>query len=210
MRHADSRAPEPFQSAAAVAQLFEQLLIACTSAPQRSTDPLKTIRALQSRLAADLKRWLSLSHPLMGTASGLGIDVQHELAPSTEWLQLQGVFAAHWNTIARAAVEKFAQRLGDSPHAAPLADARTLYACWIDCAEEAYAETASSAAFCRALAELIRATAALRAGEKDLDRSSTLSDTEASPHQLKKAKSHGMSVRRKRSATPKRKRKQRS
>jgi hypothetical protein len=63
-----------------------------------------------------------------------------------------------WSDVLRQAATEFAARLQPPPPAAADAEAlRKLYASWIDCAEDAYARTAHSAAFCEAQAELLNA-----------------------------------------------------
>jgi hypothetical protein len=63
-----------------------------------------------------------------------------------------------WSDALRQAAADLAARLQPPPSAAADADAlRKLYDTWIDCAEDAYARTAHSEAFCNAQAELVNA-----------------------------------------------------
>jgi len=68
-----------------------------------------------------------------------------------------------WSDTLREAASAYVSRLG-SPAGAPLTPEATykLYDTWIDCAEEAYARTAHSEAFCDALADYVNAGSRLR------------------------------------------------
>ena len=150
------------------------------------------LQALQQQLVKELESWLSASHPLTGWMSAalrqgapgmniigasplfwpaqaaFGVDrafdagtasPQAQIAP---WIQLQSQLAAHWNTIAQNAGRSFTRRAGAMTSVAHLTDVRKLYGLWIECAEEAYAQTASSDEFSRLLSELINIGMTLR------------------------------------------------
>src|SRR5271166_1398994 len=57
-----------------------------------------------------------------------------------------------WSDTLREAATVFAARLASPPPTASAEELRKLYDAWIDCAEDAYARTAQTEAFCTALA----------------------------------------------------------
>lgn len=150
------------QAFAAAAERFSRLLQATIAAQRGSPDVAQAMRALQASLASDLEAWLRLFHPTAGAASWLGSDLlgSHHLV--AECIRLQGEMAGFWNRIAGSAGEKLAARVAAAAPGAPLSDLHKLYDTWIDCAEEAYAETVHSPEFCRVLAEWINTITALR------------------------------------------------
>lgn len=79
-----------------------------------------------------------------------------------DWVRLQSQLAGHWSTVARAATEKFAAQVAILAGDGGLGDPRTVFARWIDCAEEAYAQTAHSEAFARLVADVTNTAAALQ------------------------------------------------
>lgn len=79
-----------------------------------------------------------------------------------DWVRLQSQLAGHWSTVARAATGKFAPLVGGLAGEEGLSDPRKVFARWIDCAEEAYAETAHSEAFARLVADMTNTAVALQ------------------------------------------------
>ncbi|MGC4028013.1 MAG: poly(R)-hydroxyalkanoic acid synthase subunit PhaE [Steroidobacteraceae bacterium] len=77
-------------------------------------------------------------------------------------LELQGRMLAHGAEIARDAMQRFAARAAQDPAAA----LSSLYAAWIDCAEEAYASRAHREDYCQAQAELTNTLNALRVEQR--------------------------------------------
>jgi len=150
------------------------LMQAFARTPPGSPEFQKTLLSLQEGLAAQLDAWLRTSHPFTGLQFGppvtpagsadparaFGPDAARIACLLGQWVQLQGQFAAHWDTIGRAAAGKFGAQLARPASGAP--DLRKLYDLWIDCAEEAYAQTAHSDAFARSVAELVNTALSLQ------------------------------------------------
>jgi poly[(R)-3-hydroxyalkanoate] polymerase subunit PhaE len=67
-----------------------------------------------------------------------------------------------WSDALREAATAFAARLATPPPTASAEELRKLYDAWIDCAEDAYARSAQSEAFCNALAEFVNASSEWR------------------------------------------------
>jgi polyhydroxyalkanoate synthesis regulator phasin len=68
-----------------------------------------------------------------------------------------------WSDALRDAAASFAAQLGSTQPSAPSTKAlNKLYDTWIDCAEDAYARTAHSEAFCSALADFVNASSQWR------------------------------------------------
>jgi polyhydroxyalkanoate synthase subunit PhaE len=118
---------------------------------------------LAGSLAEQLSAWLRQAHPLTGgwlAASQHGARVQKLLG---EWTTAQSRLAAHWAAIAQAAGRQFMARIGGTiPSLEPTIVSRH-YETWVECAENAYAEIASSSRYCEDQAALINATVALTA-----------------------------------------------
>lgn len=118
---------------------------------------------LAGSLAEQISFWLRQAHPLTGgwlAANQYGGRVQKLLGECTA---AQARLAAHWAQIAQAAARQFMTRIGGvAPSLEPAALGRH-YETWIECAENAYAEIASSPRYCEDQAALINATVALTA-----------------------------------------------
>lgn len=135
--------------------------------------------SLQSDLAAQLEGWLRTAHPFTGLHAGPtsrpfaptgsdtsgrapGPDAARMAVLLDQWVHLQSQLAVHWGTVGRATAGGFATQMGKLTGSGSPTDLRKLYALWIDCAEEAYAETAHSEGFARCVAELINTAVALQ------------------------------------------------
>jgi hypothetical protein len=167
--------PDPAMSAfAAGLERWAMAMQALARTPPGSPDFQQAMLSLQSDLATQLEAWLRTSHPLTGLCSGPPMAPFGSASSATvggaariasllnQWVGLQGQLAGHWSTVGRAAAEKFAMRLGNPTVSGPFTDLRKLYDLYIDCAEEAYAETAHSEGFARSTADLINTAVALQ------------------------------------------------
>jgi len=147
--------------------------------PPGSPEFQRTLLSLREDLAAQLETWLRMSHPFTGLQFGPPMPpfastgsamTGHAHGPGgarmagllNQWIHLQSQLAAHWSTIGRAAGEKFGMQLGRLTVSGPFTDLRKLYDLWIDCAEEAYSETAHSEGFARSVSEAINTAVALQ------------------------------------------------
>ena len=101
----------------------------------------------------------------MADAPALGLTREHQQRwqrMAEAWRRLED--AQHrlqrlWSDALRDAAVAFAARRRPPPPTVPSAEAlHSLYDTWIDCAEEAYAHTAHSDAFCDALGEFVNAS----------------------------------------------------
>jgi hypothetical protein len=118
---------------------------------------------LAGSLAEQLATWLRQAHPLTSgwlAANQHGARVQKLLG---EWTAAQSRLAAHWAAIAQRAGRQFMARIGGAAPSLEPAALRRHYETWIECAENAYAEIASSSRYCEDQAALINATVALSA-----------------------------------------------
>ena len=162
---------------AAGMERWAALMQALARSPPGSPEFQKVLLSLREDLAAQLDAWLRASHPFTGfqfgpptppsastgsAGSGLafGSGAARIADLLNKWVHLQSQLAAYWSTIGRAAAGKFAARVGSLD--GPLTDLRKLYDLWIDCAEEAYAETAHSEAFAHTVAEAINTAVAFQ------------------------------------------------
>jgi hypothetical protein len=146
-----------------------ELLRDLTNARPGSPDFQQAFQSLSTGFAAELEAWLRAAHPFTGTpldmpahstttATAVGTGAMGRMAGLlNDWVRLQSQLAGHWSTVARAAAKKFAAQMHEG-----LSDPRDVFARWIDCAEEAYAETAHSEAFARLVADLTNTAAALQ------------------------------------------------
>ena len=168
--------PEVFAAAAAQFARLLQMTAGVSSGAKSFAPALEQVRA---SLVAQLQEWLQSAHPFAtpwfptaaaatsapGAVPGMGSlfvpDLPRIQSALSDWARLQAQLAVHWSTIARVACEKFLGQMADPATSAWVRDPRKLYERWIDCAEEAYAETAHSEAFCNVVAELINIGAAL-------------------------------------------------
>lgn len=108
-------------------------------------------------------------HPLPAEVPALGLTREHQERAQRAAQAWRGMHDAQrrlqrlWSDTLRAAASAFVARLGAAQSAAltPAAPDR-LYDSWIDCAEESYARTAHSEAFCDALADYVNATSHFR------------------------------------------------
>jgi class III poly(R)-hydroxyalkanoic acid synthase PhaE subunit len=173
-------APEPTMSAfAAGVERWATLMQRLARTPPGSPEFQQALLSLQSDFAAQLDAWLRTSHPFTGlqfsplmppfgstgvAAAGRahGPDAARMASLLNQWVHLQSQLAGHWSTVGRAAAEKFGMQLGKLTGGGPFTDLRKLYDLWIDCAEEAYAETAHSEAFARSVADLINTAVSLQ------------------------------------------------
>ena len=149
------------------------LLQALTNARPGAPDFQTTLQSLSAGFAAELEAWLRAAHPFAGrfelpthfttATAAAGTAAMGRMAELlTDWGRLQSQLAGHWSTVARAATEKFAAQVGTLAPGGGLGDPRRVFARWIDCAEEAYAETAHSEAFARLVAEATNTASALQ------------------------------------------------
>jgi hypothetical protein len=72
--------------------------------------------------------------------------------------QLQTQLALLWSAFTRSAVTKFSERAATAAADLDWTNIRKLYDSWIECAEQAYAQTVHSEEFCRTQAELFNIT----------------------------------------------------
>jgi hypothetical protein len=134
-----------------------ELLRALTNARPGSPDFQPTLQSF----AVELEAWLRATHPFAAAAAGA--DPTGRMAELlNDWSRLQSQLAGHWSTVARAATEKFSAQVGTLAADGGLGDPRKVFARWIDCAEEAYAETAHSEAFARLVADVTNTAVALQ------------------------------------------------
>jgi polyhydroxyalkanoate synthase subunit PhaE len=162
---------------AAGMERWAALMQALARSPPGSPEFQQVLLSLREDLAAQLDAWLRASHPFTGfqfgpptppSASTGSAGTGFAFGPGAariadllnKWVHLQSQFAAYWSTIGRAAAGKFAARVGSVD--GPLTDLRKLYDLWIDCAEEAYAETAHSDGFAHTVAEAINTAVAFQ------------------------------------------------
>jgi poly[(R)-3-hydroxyalkanoate] polymerase subunit PhaE len=168
--------PEVF---AAAAEQFARLLQMTAGVSPGAKGFAQALEQVRASLVAQLQGWLQSAHPfatpwfptpasstsLPGAGPGMASlfvpDLPRIQSALSDWGRLQAQLAVHWSTIASVACEKFLGQMADPGASASLRDARKLYERWIDCAEEAYAQTAHSEAFCNVVAELINTGAAL-------------------------------------------------
>lgn len=151
---------------------WEALLRALTHTLPGSPDFQQTFQSLSAGFAAELEAWLRAAHPFarpldmpahFTTAAAAGTGAMGRMAGLlNDWVRLQSQLAGHWSTVARAASEKFAAQVSILAVDGGLSDPRTVFARWIDCAEEAYAETAHSDAFARLVADVTNTAVALQ------------------------------------------------
>jgi polyhydroxyalkanoate synthase subunit PhaE len=165
----------------AAAEQFARLLQIVATVPAGSKDFARDLDRVRESLVAQLGGWLQSAHPFatfwfgtpglsasvptagQGIGTALGPDLPRIQRMLADWERLQTQLAAHWNTIARVACEKFLAQINEpTTTSGRQRDARKLYQQWIDCAEEAYAETAHSEAFCNVISGLINTAAAFQ------------------------------------------------
>jgi truncated hemoglobin YjbI len=151
-----------------------ELLQALTNARPGSPDFQQAFQSLNTGFAAELEAWLRAAHPFTGTplevpahsttaaAAAATGAVGRMAGLLNDWARLQSQLAGHWSTVSRSAAEKFAAQMRILAVGEGLSDPRNVFARWIDCAEEAYAETAHSEAFARLVADLTNTAAALQ------------------------------------------------
>jgi hypothetical protein len=106
----------------------------------------------------------SASPPFPADAPALGLTREHQQRAQRAAEAWQRMEAAQrrlqrlWADTLQQAAAAFVARLGSAQTAPLSADAlNRLYDTWIDCAEEAYARTAHSEAFCDAMADYVNA-----------------------------------------------------
>jgi hypothetical protein len=105
--------------------------------------------------------WLFGALPL-GPAAATPPEGQRVFELLAKLAQLQGQLAVYWSEIANSAARAFVLRLGKEPGARGTPeDALRLYELWVNCAEQAYAETVRQESFCQLQAELANTSAAL-------------------------------------------------
>jgi hypothetical protein len=104
-------------------------------------------------------------HPLPAELPALGLTREHQERAQRAAQAWRGMDDAQrrlqrlWSDTLREAASAFVARLGAAQSAPLTPDAlNRLYDGWIDCAEEAYARTAHSEAFCDALADYVNAS----------------------------------------------------
>jgi hypothetical protein len=103
----------------------------------------------------------SFDAPALGAARERQLRLQRMGNASLRIEEAQRRLQRLWSDALRDAANAFAARC--MPSLTPNSeDLHKLYDAWIDCAEEAYARTARSEAFCSALAELVNAGSAWR------------------------------------------------
>jgi polyhydroxyalkanoate synthase subunit PhaE len=177
---AEQSAHDPTMSAFATGmEHWATLMQALARTPPGSAEFQKTLLSMRDELATQMEAWLRSSHPFTGLRFGppmqasafTGLDgiggafgpaAQRMTGLLSKWVHLQSKFAAHWSTIGRAAAEKFGAQPGTLTVSGQPTDLRKVYDLWIDCAEAAYAETAHSEPFARAVAEAINTAVALQ------------------------------------------------
>ena len=156
---------------AAAMQRWGDLLTKLMHTDPASQDFQRTLQSLHESFASELEVWLRSTHPfaaqfgvppqqstqfaLHGAGVGSGLDGSRAASLLLDWVRLQSQLAVHWTTIARAASERFMARISELAASGKLPDAQKLFAVWIDCAEEAYSETAHSDTFARLVSDLI-------------------------------------------------------
>jgi hypothetical protein len=104
-------------------------------------------------------------HPLPSELPALGLTREHQERAQRAAQAWRGMDEAQrrlqrlWSDTLREAASAFVARLGAAQSAPLTPDALyRLYDDWIDCAEESYARTAHSEAFCDALADYVNAS----------------------------------------------------
>lgn len=146
----------------------------------------RDLPSLAGRLAEELEQWLRASgaaHPWGSSDIGFNNAVRSALpfaplplgprtphAPDwkrtldliTRFAQLQAQLAVHWGEIARTSGRRLTARLDTLSIGSPnLESVMDLYDLWIDCAEQAYADTVRQNEFCRVQTELANTASAL-------------------------------------------------
>jgi hypothetical protein len=183
---------KPEEAYAAAAERFFELMKTFGMTAGTTTD----WRTLAAPLATQFERWLQMSQTMtpwfsaatpgsfggvglgasaaaafgglpLGPAAASGVEAPRALELLGRLAQLQGELAKHWSQIAGTAAQRFVARLGAAP-AAPTTpqQALKLYELWVNCAEEAYAETVHREDFSRLQAELANTSAALLAEQR--------------------------------------------
>jgi hypothetical protein len=158
------RTPDWSSLAAALTQHFEQWL--------RASPAMGASLGATVGFTPAATPWAFGSVPLGAAAAasaGEGANAWELLA---RLAQLQGELAGHWSEIARRSAEKFIARLRGRGPAGELTSERALelYGHWVECAEEAYAETVRTEQFSRLQSQLANtATALLLAQRRQAD-----------------------------------------
>jgi truncated hemoglobin YjbI len=175
-RPADDPATSAFAGAL---ERWAALLQTVINARPGSPDLQQTLRSQCAGFTAELEAWLRTAHPFArphfgvpgqsattGAAPNMGGPFMPEMRQLSDllgkWAQLQSQLTGHWSTVARAATEKFVAQVALLAGDGGLSDPRKLFARWIDCAEEAYAETAHSEAFGLLVADVVNTAVALQ------------------------------------------------
>ncbi len=98
----------------------------------------------------------------LGPAAARGADAQSAWELLMKLGQLQGELARHWSEIAQGSAQRFIARMRAAGGAdLSSAGALALYETWVECAEEAYADTVRKDDFCRLQAQLTNTAMAL-------------------------------------------------
>jgi hypothetical protein len=157
---------------------WARLLRAFGNVRPGSPDFQRALHSLGADFATGLAEWLRAEHPLAAfafnmpappstAAAGAGVagscisDMRRMTDLVGRWINLQSQLAGHWSNVAQATTEKFVTQWGLPADDGGLSEPRKLFARWIDCAEEAYAETAHSDGFARLVGDLINTSMAL-------------------------------------------------
>jgi len=174
---------------AASAQRFFELLRGFGAAAPAGAGSARDWSQLSGPLAAQFEHWLRLSQsagPWFGSPLSAGMgpgaagaagwsfgplpvgaaaverpEAQRVWELLTRLAQLQSRLAVYWGEVARVAAQRFVARAGAPPAAPSAEESLRLYQQWVECAEEAYAETARSEDFARLQSELANVSAAL-------------------------------------------------
>jgi hypothetical protein len=148
---------------AAAVEAYQSWLRQLWAAGVNPGAPGQGAHTLAGSLTEQLAAWLRQAHPLTSgwlAANQHGARVQKLLG---EWTTAQSRLAAHWAAIAQSGGRQFMARIGGAAPSLEPAALRRHYETWVECAENAYAEIASSSRYCEDQAALINATVALTA-----------------------------------------------
>lgn len=107
-------------------------------------------------------RAFSFDSPALGATREQQLRMQRMAAAWGRIEDAQRRLQRLWSDALREAATAFAARLASPPPTASAEELRKLYDAWIDCAEDAYARTAQTEAFCNVLAEFVNASSEWR------------------------------------------------